>query len=84
MDGNWNWTDSSKGIYTNWDNVVDNTHEDGHDCVYIDKEEGKWMDEKCSAKKYFICKKKLESMYLCNPYFIWVLKEVEAFLISNF
>ena len=63
MDGNWNWTDGSRSIYTNWDNVVDDENEEGHDCVYIDKEEGKWKDEKCTDKKYYMCKKKLERKY---------------------
>ncbi|XP_057314445.1 uncharacterized protein LOC130655679 isoform X2 [Hydractinia symbiolongicarpus] len=61
MNGNWNWTDSSESIYTNWGSEADDDNGKRHDCVYIDVDEKKWKDESCSKKKYFLCKKRTDT-----------------------
>lgn len=60
MDGNWNWTDGSRSIYTNWGKDSDDHDSVRHDCVMVEGTEGKWKDESCSKKKPFLCKKKIE------------------------
>ncbi|XP_047144351.1 uncharacterized protein LOC100203426 isoform X9 [Hydra vulgaris] len=60
MDGNWNWTDGSKSIYTNWANNADGDDSKRFDCVYVEADQGLWKDAPCNKKQPFLCKKKKE------------------------
>eukprot|EP00795_Rhopilema_esculentum_P005038 gene5038-148_t len=60
MDGTWNWTDSSRGIYTNWASEADDDNGQRRDCVILQSEHGKWKDKPCSSNLPFLCKHKSE------------------------
>lgn len=57
--GLWSWSDSSRSIYTNWGKDIDNKN-NRHDCVFLDKDEGKWKDGNCTSQKSFLCKMKTD------------------------
>lgn len=63
MNGNWNWTDGSRSIYTNWGKDFEDNNP-RHDCVYVDREEGKWRDENCTKEMSFLCKMKTDCKFL--------------------
>ena len=63
QNGNWNWTDGSRSIYTNWVKDGDDDDKTRHDCVYLDNKDGKWRDESCAKKLSFLCKMKSQGWF---------------------
>ena len=58
ISGTWNWTDGSRGIYTNWASEADDDDGKRRDCVVLKSEEGKWKDLPCTSTQPFLCKLK--------------------------
>ena len=58
ISGTWNWTDGSRGIYTNWASEADDDSGQRRDCVVLKSEDGKWKDLPCTSTLPFLCKHK--------------------------
>ena len=56
ISGTWNWTDGSRGIYTNWASEADDDNGQRRDCVILKAEDGKWKDLPCTSTLPFLCK----------------------------
>lgn len=54
-ESHFSWVDGTKTDYLNWARGEPNNLND-EDCVSIDQS-GKWNDNSCNTKFYFICKK---------------------------
>ena len=80
MDGSWNWTDHSKGIYTNWGRESDDDNGQRRDCVVLEGEEGNWRDTACSAVFPYLCKHSKSSKYYTSLLFLSMRCEIDGWV----
>ena len=64
MDGSWNWTDGSRGIYTNWAKEADDDNGQRQDCVMLEADVGTWKDMPCTTTLPYLCKRKQGMKFL--------------------
>ena len=55
-EGNWTWTTTRKGSYTNWALHKPAYWLDGYDCA-LTGQSGYWNDHFCSFQREFVCEK---------------------------